>query len=452
MLKEETRIQRKLCKAILFLIVMGSSTHAYSQDTQSHISRSNFQKKVAISRGLQMQRAQQQDSSMSILTRRHPEYEPLNIRVNDFVVAPSVTNSITHTDNVYETARNKISDFIAKNMASIGIKSDFLRHQIFAGLSAENGHYMDQSTENYNDYKMYVGGRIDASEQWQVPLALSYARDHTKRDDPDDKDGEKPTVFENISLKSGLNYIGHLFQITYSTIVSKVSYQNNYLSSGAAIYNGDRDRTEFSNTITVGLSDNSEISPFLYAGLKDINYDDAVDDFNINKDSHGWDAGAGLRLNLSGVTSSTFRVGTVHRNFDDPSLSNVQSMAYGVDVNWEPSSLMSVALTGQRYIDESSLVDTSAIINSSLGLGITYELAPNIYVYPEIQYLIKDYQSSDNHRIDRLNSKVSMVYKLNQNIWSTLSYQNSIQHEELDTTPKTESDTNTIILSVKFQL
>lgn len=442
----------RVLSAGLFLAVIGMSTHVYSQDGVSVSARSQAQNRGTAERRLAIERFDQSDLNMSVRTRKHPEYDPLNVRVGDFVVNPSLTTSVEYDDNVYETDSNEVDDVLFTNNAEIGVKSDFLHHQIDAKFSAEDGRYKDNDTEDYNDYKAYLGGRIDLTDQLQIPLGISYAREHTKRDAPDDRAGIEPTVFDEVSMLSGIRYIGYMYDITYKSLVSKLAYRDNVSDLGSEIYNGDRDRTELSNTLTIGLSENYEVSPFIYVGLKNVDYDDTVDDFGVNRDSNGWDAGIGANIQLSGVTSSTFRVGTVHREFDDPSLEAIESIVYGIDLNWEPSTLMDISLTGQRYVDEAALADTSASINSVIGLGVTYEFAPNLYLYPEVQYLIKDYQSADNRKIERLNSGASFVYKFNQNIWGTLMYQNSAQTEELDASPSTEADSNTVTLSVKLQL
>lgn len=428
-----------------------SSVYRHVRETSEHIYR-EIRRQEEVRRREILARQIQTDQSMSIFSRRQTEYDPLNIRLGSFLLEPSISSSFGHTDNVYETPTNKVSSNIFIKQAGLKIKSDFSNHLLESEFQADDGEFISKRSENYKDYRVYIGGRVDVTSRFSVPLGLKYSREHAKRDDPDDSDGAKPTVYSVSSVQSGFKYVGGLLSTIYTAGLSSLSYDDNVTNAGVFINNHDRNRAELTNSLTFSTYESGRISPFVFVDYRKIKYDDARDDFNIDRDSHGWGAGVGAKVTLSGVTSGVIKYGKLSRTFDDPSLEKIDAQFYGVDANWEPTSLLGFNLSGQRYVDESSLANTAASINSTMGLKVTYEMAPNIYLYPEVGYLVRDYQSTDDREIDRLTSGVKMTYKMNRNIWSSVSYLNATQDEERNGVAPTTTNVNTVLFSLKLQL
>lgn len=392
------------------------------------------------------------EKEMSILERKQTEYDPLNIRVGDFIASPIATVAGTYIDNVYLTENNTSGDYILSTQAGASIKSDFIHHQLEAQIMTSDGHYNDNESEDFRDYIASIGGRYDVSEEFRIPVGFRYTRDHTKRDSPEDADGINPTIYSTNVFFTGVDYIGYALDASFKTSLADILYEDNRNNTFATINNQDRNRTEWNNTLTVGMSSDNPIAPFLYAGAKSVNYDAAVDDFGVNKDSFGWSGGIGTKVSLSGVTKSSARIGVVQRDFDDVGLDDITAMEIGADVTWEPSTLMALTLAASRYVDESSLQSTAASVNSDVSLKATYEIEPNLFFYPEVGYLLRDYQSSNNRQIGRFTSGAAFQYKLNRNVWGALSFQNIMQSEDRDGSLSTDATSNAVTVSMKLQI
>ncbi len=433
-------------------LISGAFSHAEAKEYFSGPLYKNVREEVELKHRDMLFRQTQTDSSMSVFTRKQSEYDPLNIRIGSLLLEPSVSTSYSHVDNIYETASNKISGNVLSKEAGLKIKSDFVRHLIGFEANIEDGTFIKRSSENYRDYKLGLAARADISTNLSIPFEVKSSKEHVKRDDVEDTDGVTPTIVHTSSLQSGLKYVGGVIGFLYNAIISKFSYHDNILADGTPINNSDRDRIEITNSLIFNGVDSGRVSPFAFLDLKKVDYNNSVDDFGLNRDSHGWVAGLGSNVTFSGLTSGIFRYGKMGRSFDDPSFNSVSEQFYGVDIVFEPTTLLGLNLSGQRYIDESALSNASVSINSSLGLKATYEFAPNIYLYPEIKYLLKDYQSTDNREVERLSKSLKMSYKMNRNIWGTASFENSVQDEKRDGFSPTHINVNKVLFSLKFQL
>ena len=445
-------LYKPLLSSVIFLFIVVAFSNVFARDYSPEVLYKEVRKQVEVRRREMLFRQLQTDLSMSIFTRKQSEYDPLNIKLGSLLIEPSVSSSYGYTDNIYETDGNEIDSALFLKGAGLKITSDLPRHLIESEIIIKDADFIDVKSENYRDYMLYAGGRIDVASRFSIPLALKYSKEHVERNDIEDTDGVTPTLFYVSGVETGFKYLGGTIGLLYKVSAFETNYDNNFLSNGTLINNQDRNRFELSHSLTINTAESGKIAPFIFGNFKEVNYSTSVDDFGIDRDSSGWIAGLGSKISFSGLSSSTFKYGKMSRDFDDPSLKTVYEPFYGIDLNWEPTTLLGLNLSGQRFIDESGLSNASASVNSSVELKAVYELAPNIYLYPEIKYLIKDYQSTDNREVERINTGLKMTYKMNRNIWGAASYENSVQDEKRDGFVPSNADVNKILLSLKLQL
>jgi hypothetical protein len=445
-------LYKPLLSLAIFLLIVVTFSNVFARDYSPEVLYKEVRKQAELRRRDMLSRQLQTDLSMSIFTRKQSEYDPLNIKLGSLLIEPSVSSSYGYTDNIYETDGNEIDSYIFLKGAGLKIRSDLPRHLIESEVIIEDADYIDVKSENYRDYKLYAGGRVDVAANFSIPFALKYSKEHVERNDVEDTDGVTPTLFYVSGVETGFKYLGGVIGLLYNVSAFETNYDNNSLSNGTLINNKDRNRVELSHTLTINTAESGRIAPFIFGNFREVNYSSSIDDFGIDRDSSGWAAGVGSKITFSGLSSSTIKYGKMNRDFDDASLKAVSEPFYGIDVNWEPTTLLGLNLSGQRFIDESGLSNASASVNSSIELKAVYELAPNIYLYPEIKYLLKDYQSTDNREVERINSGLKMTYKMNRNIWGTAIYENSAQEEIRNGVSPTNIDVNKVLFSLKLQL
>ncbi|HEU4839490.1 MAG TPA: outer membrane beta-barrel protein [Micavibrio sp.] len=390
------------------------------------------------------------DEKLSIRTRMNPAYDPSGLRVGDFTFSPSITNSLRYTDNVYATDVGKMHDFIYAVRPELNIKSDFVRHEISAGFSAERGLYHDITSENYTDYNASLRGHLDVTGQTSVPIDFSYRRAHTLRGSPDDRVSSSPTVFDFFKAGTGIVHKGQTLVMKVLADAQRYIFQDNSIPGGR-IDNSDRDRDELSLYTSVGFSEEGYFSPYIYSNLKGIDYDKSSDRSGINRDSNEYEIGVGTIASISDITRASFNIGYLNRDMSDRNFDDIGALTYGFNVAWEPSPLVMFLLEGNRTTQESILTGASASVTSDIGLTMDYELFPNVFLYPTVGYQERDYEGIDKI-VTSYRAGINGTYKMNQNLWLSLSYRFITQEEDgEDTTGEDEYDGNTYGLSLKLQ-
>lgn len=389
------------------------------------------------------------DESLSIRTRMNEAYDANGVRLGDFNFSPSITNSLRYTDNVYATDIGTVHDFIYSVRPDLSLRSDFVRHEINLGFSAEHGLYKDNTGENYTDIDASVTGRIDLTGQTSVPLDLSYQREHIRRGSPDDRNADEPTVYDLIEAGAGLVHQGHSLAMKALADMKRYVYDE---SGGIGNTDGsDQDRYEFSLYNSIGMAEEARIAPYIYSNIKSISYDNDVDFNNIDRDSSEYELGVGTIVELSEITRASFNIGYINRNFSDSSLSDIGALTYGLNLSWEPSPLAMFLVKADRSVEETTILGASASVDTNVSLSMDYELYPNVFLNPNVGYQERDYEDIDK-TITAYSTGIDGTYKMNQNMWLSMSYQYITQDDEgADTTGVDKYDNNTYSLSLKLQ-
>ncbi|PZP55834.1 MAG: hypothetical protein DI586_05580 [Micavibrio aeruginosavorus] len=393
---------------------------------------------------------EQRERELSVRTRRSPQYDPNNIRLGELILAPSVTTFTRYSDNVYGQDDNTDGDVLFGIRPEVSIRSDLPLHQLNAKFFVEDGNYNKLKQEDYTDYGSEIGGRFDVYPGMAIPFALAYAQGHTRRDEPENRSSIDPTVFTVFGGGTGVRMSGDLIEVNGRTGFQTFKFDDTTSFAGGRIDNSFRDRTHFTNTVSVGFPQEAIVAPFVYGGYRTTTYDKESSGFS--RDSRDIEGGVGSFFNLTRVSQSDFRIGYVDREFDDSSIDPVTALTYQLNFNWDATTLASFNLFGKREINETAL-DASSQIETSVGLGMLYELAPNILLKPELGYRTRDYQQSDLE-IKAYTVDMQAIYKLNPNVWATLDYTGVSQEESGSTAIDTTDgyDENRLTLSLKFQL
>jgi hypothetical protein len=387
---------------------------------------------------------------LSVITRTNPLSDPNGARVGDFIFSPSLTLSELYDDNIFARNTDIESDLITKIIPSLAIRSDFIRHAIGLTLRAEDARYRDNGEEDYTDYSARINGEVDVTGQTTMPFSLSFQRDHYDRGDPDETSTLDPTVFDIWDATLGLLHQGQTLTLRIIGGIKRYLFQGGR-TLGGFITNADRDRDERTLYMSVGLSEDAILAPYIYSELTDITYQSGRDDAGFARGSSGYEAGVGAIINFSDVTRASFNIGYVDREYNDPRLSGIGDFAYGLNLIWQPSTLAAFTLEGKRTIEETTTPGASGRLSSTLRLSMDYELFPNLMVKPSISYRERETEGT-NSLVKRVNAGLDLTYKMNQNVWLSTTYQYIDQKEKGSDEPTPDDyKSNVYGLSVKLQ-
>lgn len=391
------------------------------------------------------------ENSLSVTTRTNKSLDPLGVQVGTLDIKPSVNASGRYMDNVYSSPSNKKSDTVYVIEPRISASTNWERHALNAAFSLENGTYAKTSEENYLDYGTNIGGRYDFTKQTSLPVVISYSHDHSRRTSPDDRLYNKPTEFDVLGAEAGLQHKGQTIAGQIGTKFQKFTLSDNAIGN-TVVNNADRNHTEFTTSGRIGMAREGYFVPYVYSSYKDVSYEDTMDDNGQDRNSTEVESGIGSQINLSAITYSDISVGYASRDMESGIFPNVNALLYKAKITWEPSTLAAFSLQGARTVEETSLKDFSVSVDDSIRANLLYEITPFLFLRPQVEYLQKSYEGLGTGELNQWLESIGLNYKINRNVWTSLSYANIHQTVGSDSPQLAGFDSNIVYLTFKFQM
>ncbi|UYN97256.1 MAG: outer membrane beta-barrel protein [Enhydrobacter sp.] len=320
-------------------------------------------------------------------------YDPVGVPVGSFRLFPELELDEVYNDNIYAANSGKTGSFIQLIKPTLDLRSDWNNHMLNVVARGAFGFYSANSTENFQDFSFASDGRIDIQRNWNVYGGASWSRRHEERGTPNAVTSTFPPNKYN-QLVANLGYYQAFNRFSVRLDGRMDNY--NFVDSGpgpaaGAIFNGDRDRTEFRETLRLGYEFSPGYQVWTRGGLNQRTYSNMIDSLGFTHNSSGWDVVGGVSIDLGGITAIELFAGYMQQNYRDPRYPVVQGPSFGLTGFWNPIRELFIKPFVRRTIEESALTSTSAYFNTAFGVDVDYRVRPNIKVDGHFDYSIADY-------------------------------------------------------------
>lgn len=352
----------------------------------------------------------------TVMDRPRPELDPLGVRAGSFLIFPKVEAGTAYQTNVYAVPDNETGDFIFTLSPSVVARSDFSRHALTFEAGAEIGRYLDETSENYFDYRAIATGRLDVGAGGAATGRIGHFKNHEDRGDPDEVTSASEPVEYSLTLGE-VGYRQRFNRISAGIGASAewIDYEDVSLIGGGTSDQDDRDRWEYSTNARVGYEIQSGFEAFLRGTYSVIEYDRE----SVNRDSDGYEIVVGSDFDLTGLLTGTAYAGYLARDFDNPAFEDPDGLAFGVDLDWSVTQLTTVRATAERTIEEST--STSSRERTEFGIGVDHELLRNLILQADAVYRLDDFVGSTRED-DFYTVGVGAIYTLNRNFYGRAGY------------------------------
>lgn len=380
----------------------------------------------------------------TVNNRPRPDFDPLGVRVGSFVVLPRLRLDGAFDDNIFATSTGEKSDFITTASPNVVLQSDWNNHMLRLQSGADIGRYIDNTAEDFEDYRFSANGRVDVTRRAKIRGGAGYRREHVKRSSPDDVSGVEPTIYDVLSANLEGSQVFNRVGVTVGGTFDRYNYDDVAAAGGATINNDDRDRDQIEGSVKVSYEVTPQYNAFVRGAYNVRNYDAAVDDNGVNRDSDGYDVVVGVSLDFGGITFGDFYAGYLSQNYDDPLLNTVNGPVVGADVTWNVTPLTTVVGSVSRVVRESTTRDatTGAFASgrffTTVGVSVDHELMRNVLLGADISASQDDFEGID--RSDEIyRASVDAKYLLNRyaSIGGTYSYR--MRNSDVGTSEFTEN-------------
>ena len=353
------------------------------------------------------------DPNTTVADRARPEYDPLGIRAGSFLIFPELGISGAYSDNVGFDEDDEESDIVTLIEPGVEFQSQWATHFLAVELGSEIAIHAEESDEDYEDFFALGRGRVDVSRQTDIETNAQARLTHEGRDDPEDAGNDELTDLYQFGGGIAFNHEINRLGFTVGGDVLR------------SVYDDDAEEDRNANVYDFLLRTSYEVSPridmFVEGRYNIEDRDDNVDDNGVARDTDGYEARLGASLDITSVLFGEAFAGYRVQRFDEDDFDDETGLSFGIDLNWNPTQLTSIGLSGQRDFRATDEGDAASNFRTEFGITIDHELLRNVIINGEARYQNDDFRG-DEREDDTILLGAGLTYWLNRNLSLNAGY------------------------------
>lgn len=302
------------------------------------------------------------------------------VPLGTFILFPVLGLSEVYDDNIFAARDNRRHDFVTVVAPSLTAIANDSAKYVRLRAGADVGRYKMHGSEDYADGHASAEGRFDLSPSTSVFGGAWLGHDHEERESFNEVFGREPTRYFDLQGYGGIRHRIGPFTVRLGGRIERLDFRDTESSTGE-INNDDRDRTLYAGGARVGFDLFPGGEPFAQAGFDSRRYDTAADDNLFVRDSNGRRFILGARLSPVPDLSVQAFAGTMTQIYDDARLKDVHQPALGASLNWNAAPGTRIGAILDRTIEESTLANASATVDTVGALTLRQEIAERLVVH-----------------------------------------------------------------------
>jgi hypothetical protein len=351
------------------------------------------------------------DRNIAAGDRIPTEYEPRGLRWGAFDVAPSLNVDLNSNDNIYYSDVDQQSDTYVVLTPQVRISSDWGRHQLTALVRGSSTSYSDHDSENTSTFEASVAGRLDVHGHSNLFGDVDFSKNYEPRYDPsNDASLAEPVEYDTKRADAGFVAEGNRLRFTGSVGLTDYDYKSALNGDGVLI---NQDSRDYKNFVYMGRADYA-LSPdtafyVVYTG----NNRDYDQKSLTDKSSDGYDAAVGASFDLTNLVRGEVQVGYLKQEYDN--YGEVNGASFLANVDYYPTQLVTVTASASRSVQETWLLQASGYTESTVDVGVKYELLRTLLLSGSVGYSTDDFNGiTREDKVTRLN--LGAKYLVNRNV------------------------------------
>jgi len=364
------------------------------------------------------------DRGLTVVDRPRPEIDPLGVRMGGFFLFPSLELDEAYNDNIAATQSGKLSDFITIVQPTLNLRSNFGQNMLNLSAGGAFSFYADHTSFNSKDGFGAADGRIDVDATHDIHGGLRIERTHEDPGNPNVPGGiNEPIRLTAYNATAG--FAQTKLRIGYSADVTarREEYDAVTLVGGGTLPQSDRNNNSYEGAVRAYYEFVPNYQAFIRGAYNVRDYDHAAIGSFI-RDSKGYRADIGARIDLTGVTFAEFYVGYISQNYKVSSFGTISGLDAGANLVWNVTQLTSITLKGLRTIEDAAAanaVNSPGFLHSTIGLSLDHELLRDLLVNATAAYSSDKYEGVS--RTDKYyDLGGGMKYFLNRHLYVGANY------------------------------
>jgi hypothetical protein len=361
------------------------------------------------------------DRNISVSQRPHPGFDPVPVPLGGFLALPKLDAGVEYNDNIYAENTGAKSDTIFTVNPELDIQSNWNRNYLSAFVRSATRDYSKYSSETTTDYQLGAQGMLQAGDG-KFSAGGDTGELTEPRTSPSTSHGTThPVRYQQTDgFFSGVEELNRV-RLTGRVDIGNDDYHNGVDPSGHSVLEDDRDHTDYTYSGKAEYALSPDTAVYMYGAYNDHQYRLQPPVVPTNRDSHGEVVSGGANFDITREIRGDIQVGWMQQQFAASNLRTYSGLSALGSVEWFPTELTTVTLTGSRQVADASAPGAAIYVASGVGLQLDHELLRNLILTGRVGYEDDAYQgvSRDDHTT---NAYIGGRYMLNRLVGLTVGY------------------------------
>jgi hypothetical protein len=301
-----------------------------------------------------------------------PGGDELGITLGSFRLYPQIELNIGADSNVFaqNASQGTTASLYTTIAPTLDLRSDWLNHELHLQAGGIAGFYADAPTQNYRNFTLSAGGRIDILTDFYATWSVAFNQNTEALGTPNVAFAQAPTVVNSIPVALGLYQ--HFNRLFYELRVSatRYTYFDNSTITESGLPGSSRDRTEYEESLRIGYDITDDLALFVQPVINQRRYLNFVNVAGQERNSDGETMNFGATWKPSAVTSLEGKVGYQTQTYQ--SLGTTSAVTYGLSGSWNGYAPLTLRPSISRSISETALSNFSSFVSTTYGIDFNY--------------------------------------------------------------------------------
>jgi len=347
----------------------------------------------------------------------------LGIAVGEFMLFPQIEINGGYDDNVFAQAPSQgpVGSFYTTVAPSLDLRSDWLNHELHFTLGGTFGFYEQQPSQNYQNFNLGVGGKVDIQTDFYVTWSLGYMQSNEPLGSPNAPSGSGPNIVDAIPVSLSLYQKFNRFYYKVSLNATRTYYYDGTpVTSSATLPGTSRDLTVYDESVQFGYELTDDLSIYISPDINQRRYLNTVNAAGQSRDSDGQSLSVGAAWTLSPTSSLNGTVGYTTQTYSS-GLGTDNALTYTLGGNWNGYEPLNLRPSISRTIQETPLSNYSNYVSTVYGLDYDWIIHDAWTLTGGLSLTTADYNpisgSGANARTDYFfRSRIGLLYSLRPQI------------------------------------
>jgi hypothetical protein len=384
------------------------------------------------------------DQSLNVLTRPHPEYDPLGVRAGAFIVHPDITMGVTASDDIRPAGATPMADIILPVAPHVAVNSDWGRHAVNLDAGGTFTRYASHPELDSDQYTVSGLGRLNASRDLTLTAQASQARILL----PTSSDAYLANIHSALLYDETRGAVGAAWQsgrikLAFNGAFEDYAYLDGRTASGVAVNEHFRDRETYIGDFRADYAISPDWAVFVEETLTRSNYSRST-----RRNETTAETLIGPNFQISHLITAELGVGYLSGWFTDPGASTISTLHGRERIAYYATPLITVTFNGSEGLIDSGIPTSPAYFNKNFALEADYELLRNLIFTASETANWNDYQDIDRHD-NYYKTRITTKYLLNRGFDLELSFDHLLRQSRGDDQGKAFDEN---VLSIAFRL